>query len=520
MTRVALYLRISQDRLKTEEGAEPKRDEMGVDRQRAECLAMLAQRGWTVVEEYVDNDISASSYSKKQRPRYLQMIEDAKAGRFDAVVVWDLDRLLRQPREAEDWIDLNRAHGTNLVTISDSVDLSTENGRLILRLTISVAAHESEHKSSRIKSFNSQRAEEGLPMIGKRAFGWNADRISIRDSEAEQIRWAHQHLIDGGSLHSIARHWNETGVLTSTGKTWVTQQVKMILLRKRNAGLLIRHGEVQEVSNIEAIVTQTQHDAVVAIIKGNIDHRVGRPAVLGWLTGLATCGVCGSPMRPKNVTSRGVRQKYYMCETRVIRAVPDDRRHVAVTATALEAAVKLEVVSAFLSGSSSLITSTDETDLTVLNIRLGEIAAHKQALLDLTMDLDAGVTMGDIRTQLTTLATEQTDLLSRRDDVYASNAQSSMLATARSAIVGTDHEVDWLAAMDVWEALSERYDAQPVETRQQLVSDLLDITIRPGYGAKRIDFTHKVVTSLNEPEIELTSQARLVITDDIEEMAK
>jgi site-specific DNA recombinase len=501
MTRVALYLRISQDRLQTE---------LGVDRQRDECAALIEAKGWTVIEEYLDNDISASSYSKKQRPRYLQMIEDAKAGRFDAVVVWDLDRLLRQPREAEDWIDLNSAHGTNLLTISDSVDLTTENGRLILRLTVSVAAHESEHKSTRIKSFNNQRAKDGLPMIGKRPFGWNADRISVRESEAEQIRWAHEHLIDGGSLHSIARHWNEAGVRTSMGNTWVTQQVKMVLLRKRNAGLLIRYGEVQEVSNIEGIVTPTQHEAVMAIIRGNIDHRVGRPAVLGWLTGLAICGVCGSPMRPKNVTAKGVRQKYYICETRVIRAVADTRRHVSVTATMLEAAVKHEVVSAFLSGSSSLIGSTDDADLTVLNIRLGEIAAQRQALIDLTMDHDAGVTMSDIRTQLAALATEERDLATRRDNIFTSNAQASMLATARASIIGADHRVDMDAATDVWEALSDRYDAQPVETRQKLVSDLLDIAIHPGYGAKRIAFTHKVVTDLNEPETELTSHARLV----------
>jgi site-specific DNA recombinase len=488
MTSVALYLRISQDRQQTEQG---------VDRQRAECLALIEAKGWDIYGEYLDNDISASSYSKKKRPSYLQMIEDAKQNRFDAVVVWDLDRLLRKPREAEDWIDLNFTHGTNLVTISDNVDLSTENGRLILRLTVGVAAHESEHKSSRIKASNAQRAAMGVPMAGKRPFGWMADRVTPLPAEADQIKWAHDHLINGGSLHGIARRWNEAGVLTSMGNPWVTQQVKSVMTRKRNAGLLVRHGEVQEVSEIGEIVSLAKHEAVLALIKENTDHRVGRPAVVGWLSGLANCGVCGLPMRPKNVTAKGSRQKYYLCETRVLRNVADTRRHVAVTAAQLEATVKNEVVSAFMTGGVALLTRTEEADLTALTIRLGEIASSRQRLLDFTADPDAGVTMADIRTQLTALANEEKNLAATRDAIYTSNAQASMLASARAAIVGDDHRVDLDAAGSVWEALSERYDAQPVETRQKLVGDLMDIIVNPGYGSHRIEVTHRVVTALN-----------------------
>jgi len=492
MTSVGLYLRISKDT----EG-----NELGVSRQRDECLVMMEHRGWTVTEEYVDNDLSASRYSKKPRPRYLQMMEDIKAGKIDTVVTWDLDRLLRKPREGEDWIDLSETHEINLVTTSGDTDLTTDTGQMMFRFKINVSSAESDRKSTRVTSFNSQLARNGVPMIGKRAFGWEKDRVTVRPAEAAQIQWAHDQLINnGGSLHSIARHWNATGVQTSMGNEWVTQQVKAVMVRERNAGLLVRKGEIQETSTIEAIVTRQQHDAVMAIIRTNAKVRPGVVPVLGWLTGLSVCGVCGAPMRPKNVTSKGVRQKFYLCETKVVRTKADTRRHVAITATALEEVIKHEVLLAFMSGSSALLTNAEDTNLSALGIRLGQIADKRQQLLDAVTDLDAVITMAHIRPQLVSLAAEEKTLTEHRDKVFLNNAQAAMLASARASIIGPDHRVDWDAAIEVKDALSKRYDEQPVETRQTLVRDLLDVTVNPGYGPKRVDVVHKVVTSLNEED--------------------
>jgi len=50
---VAVYARISQDRDGTS---------LGVARQLADCRAEAARRGWTVAQEYVDDDVSASAY--------------------------------------------------------------------------------------------------------------------------------------------------------------------------------------------------------------------------------------------------------------------------------------------------------------------------------------------------------------------------------------------------------------------------------------------------------------------------
>lgn len=90
-------------------------EQLAVSRQPEDCLRLAADKGWTVVTEYVDNSISASDRTKV-RPAYDAMVEDYRTGTFDALVCWDLDRLTRQPRQLEDWIDAAEGPGLLLVT--------------------------------------------------------------------------------------------------------------------------------------------------------------------------------------------------------------------------------------------------------------------------------------------------------------------------------------------------------------------------------------------------------------------
>ena len=146
--KTAIYLRQSLD--KTGEG-------LAVDRQRQDCEKEATHRSWEVVGTYVDNDVSASS--RNPRPAYERMLEDVRAGRVDAVLVWDVDRLTRRPIEVEDWIRLHERYGVNLVTISEHIDLSTDNGQMYLRIKVAVARAEVERKGTRQKRANLQAAQ-------------------------------------------------------------------------------------------------------------------------------------------------------------------------------------------------------------------------------------------------------------------------------------------------------------------------------------------------------------------------
>src|SRR5690242_18400057 len=92
---VGVYLRISDD-----SAGEAK----GVARQREDCTALAAVRRWEPVI-YEDNDVSAFRRGVV-RPEFERMLADLKAGQIRGIVVYDLDRLARQPRDLERVIDL------------------------------------------------------------------------------------------------------------------------------------------------------------------------------------------------------------------------------------------------------------------------------------------------------------------------------------------------------------------------------------------------------------------------------
>ncbi|WP_458690819.1 recombinase family protein [Nocardia tengchongensis] len=78
-----IYLRVSLDT--SGEG-------LAVERQLEDCRRIAEARGWSICEIYTEKPISAFAKTKK-RPAYDRMVEDYRAGRFNALITWDLDRL-------------------------------------------------------------------------------------------------------------------------------------------------------------------------------------------------------------------------------------------------------------------------------------------------------------------------------------------------------------------------------------------------------------------------------------------
>lgn len=192
--RAAIYLRISQDR---------ELDGLAIERQREDCENLAKFRRWEVVETYVDQSKGATDKTKK-RPAYDQMVADYHAGRFTAIVCYDLDRLTRQPRQLEDWIDWAEERGLQLVTANGDADLSTDGGRMYARIKAAVARAEMERKSARQSRAHIQRAEQGRPPKGVRPVGYAIDGKVIR-REAAAVKAIYAAFDGGASLRGIAR---------------------------------------------------------------------------------------------------------------------------------------------------------------------------------------------------------------------------------------------------------------------------------------------------------------------------
>src|SRR5713101_4015341 len=224
----AIYCRISDDRAGRS---------LGVARQEADCRELASRKGWPVAGVYVDNDISAAD-PRKRRPEYERLLEDVKAGLVDAVIVWDLDRLHRRPIELERFFEVADAAGVRfLASVGGDVDLENGNGVLMARIKGAVAAEEVARVRQRVARKHRELAEAGRDSGGSRPFGFEADRVTVRDDEADVIREVAGRVLAGESMRSLCVELAARGVRTAQGKEWRQANLRRVLVSARIAGL-------------------------------------------------------------------------------------------------------------------------------------------------------------------------------------------------------------------------------------------------------------------------------------------
>jgi DNA invertase Pin-like site-specific DNA recombinase len=137
--RTALYARLSYDQ---------HGDRVKVETQLDECRKLAVHLGWTVVDTFCDNSISA--YDGSYRPDFERLLVAMKAGQVDAVLSWDITRLYRSMKDLERFIDIAEAATVSIKTVkAGELDLSTSAGRMVARILGSVARQESELKGER-----------------------------------------------------------------------------------------------------------------------------------------------------------------------------------------------------------------------------------------------------------------------------------------------------------------------------------------------------------------------------------
>lgn len=322
--RAGIYLRISQDR---------SGEELGINRQRPDCEAVVERRGWTLHDVYIDNDVSATK--AKKRPEWERMMADVEAGELQVVVGWTLDRTLRTGRDRYRMLEIGKAHGLVIALARGSeMDLSTPSGRFTADVLGAAALVETEMKSDRQKSMHAQAARMGRRIGGRRPFGYEADGVTINRTEAEAVIAAYEDYLLGTPLMEIARRWNEAGLLSGVPRRngdglseWNHSGVRSVFRNPRYMGMRRHQPEpVRDASGVivkkleaslhpaqwPALVSESTWKAVVSLLDSTAAEfrpKGGRRL----LTGIAKCGVCTAPIHVGG-NSRGT-PPVYRCPT-------------------------------------------------------------------------------------------------------------------------------------------------------------------------------------------------------------
>lgn len=335
--RCFIYCRISQDR----EGKK-----IGVERQERSCRELAERLGYDVTHVYIENDVGASTRSKKPRPEFDDMMSRAGAGNAGAILAYSSGRLTRRPRENEDLIDLYEQHGTliHYANAKDN-DLSTARGRSRARDDARRDAEEAEEIGERVKEDTDRRAREGAFHGGSRGFGWTEGRKELHPYEHPIFLRMVDMALAGESLRAISRWLYEQRVPTITWhpplavKPWPRQVIRDMLINPRIAGLRVHRENLKgkaawppQVSEetwrqLEALLTDASR--VSAVPAGRVHL----------MTGLGLCFYCDKPVTTRSTSSkkRGQLQNYHCAHCGWYRQIaPIDVYVEAVTVRMLE----------------------------------------------------------------------------------------------------------------------------------------------------------------------------------------
>lgn len=239
---------------------------LAVTRQKDECLAVIDRLGWHLQHEYSDNSVSASK-KNVHRPAYEQMRADYVAGKIDAIVCWDQDRLTRQPAQLEWWIAQAEEHGLLIATVDGAQDMRSPNGIMVARIRAAAARAEVDHKGGRQRAAIKQKIASGKLMGGVRATGYDADWSIIPD-QAAVVRDVFDRFVTGTSIYQLTKDLNAAGTPTRRGGPWTISTVRSILTNATYAGLAKLGAKVIEVKEItwEPIIDRPTYDLAQATL--------------------------------------------------------------------------------------------------------------------------------------------------------------------------------------------------------------------------------------------------------------
>jgi site-specific DNA recombinase len=306
---VAVYLRVS-----TEEQAEQN---ISIPAQKSRIISYCHAKGWTVVELYIDDGCSGKDL---ERPEMKRLIEDTNNNKFNAVVVWKLDRLSRRQRDVMYLIeDVLIPQGIEFVSVTENFDTSTAMGRAMLGIMAVFGQLERETIVERVLMAKKEAAKQGR-FGGGLPFGYDYDkekkRLVINPIQAEAVKTMYSLYLTGQyGFQAIADIMTQRGFKGQKTNEMQKSQVKFCLRSPFVAGL-VRHLDSVYPGQHEGIIPLPEWEKVQNLLDGRYTPIPVKDET-NLLTGLIWCGKCNARMRFKSrmwtSPNANGRNYYYVC---------------------------------------------------------------------------------------------------------------------------------------------------------------------------------------------------------------
>ena len=206
--KVAAYARVSTDSDEQEDSFE----------RQVEYYTKFIQSNldWKFVKVYSDPGISGTRAEK--RPGFQEMIQDARDGKINKILVKSIARFARNTVDALKYIRELKELGVGIYFESQNIDTMSPGGDILITILAATAEEESRTISKNIKWSYQKKFQKGDFVLNTNFFlgyKWNEDhKLVIVEEEAKIIRRIFREFLAGYTISQIANGLNEAGYRT------------------------------------------------------------------------------------------------------------------------------------------------------------------------------------------------------------------------------------------------------------------------------------------------------------------
>ena len=321
--RVAAYARVSSD----------SADQMHSYAAQNAYFAKLitGNPNWELADIYADQGISGTSLTRRED--FLRMLEDARRGRIDRILVKSISRFARNTKDSLEAVRELKALGVSVYFEEQNIDTAQATGEVLTAVFAALAQKESEAISERARSSYQMRMKRGRFSTNAAPYGYalGKDGLEVIETEAAIIRHIFDRYLTGDSMEDIARKLTEMGISTKRNTPfWQRRSIQYILRNEKYIGnSLVQKTYMTEglphrkkenkgervqrliVGSHPPIIERDVFDRVqklLALKSANIHPRTG---VTHALSCKLVCGRCGAICKRKLVRGHA----YWVCQT-------------------------------------------------------------------------------------------------------------------------------------------------------------------------------------------------------------
>ncbi|PTH34751.1 recombinase RecB [Staphylococcus arlettae] len=323
--RIGAYIRVSTER---------QVEGYSIDGQITQIEQFCQFNGYDLVDIYADRGISGKSMN---RPALQRMLQDAKNGKLDCVIVYKINRLARNTSDLLTIVEELHRQNVEFFSLSERMEVKNSTGKLLLNILASFSEFERNTILENIYTGQHQRALEGyyqgnLP-LGYNNIPDNKKDLMINQHEANIVKYIFESYAKGHGYRKIANALNHKGYVTKKGNPFSISAVTYILSNPFYIGK-IQFAKYKDWNdkrrkglNDKPVIAEGKHSPIIGKdlwdkVQARKKQVSKKPQVHGkgtnLLTGIIFCEKCGAAYAASNTTNTlkdGTKKRirYYSC---------------------------------------------------------------------------------------------------------------------------------------------------------------------------------------------------------------